>query len=88
MEHDANAFLDAATRVSFLEDVIEEKRVKPEDIEELNKLAEILHEQVLNLKADACEVLKSEGFVVKPGDKITGFTRDRNLETITVVGRN
>lgn len=88
MEHDANAFLDAATRVSFLEDVIEEKRVKPEDIEELNKLAGVLHEQVLSLKADTCEVLKSEGFVVKPGDKITGFTRNNDLETITILGYN
>lgn len=86
MKHDINAYLEADRRVLFLQDVIEEKRVRPEDIEELNKLAEVLYQQVLNLKADACEVLKSEGFVVKPGDTITGFTRERNLETITVIG--
>lgn len=88
MEHDANAFIDAATRVSFLEDVIEENRVKPEDIEELSKIAEVLYKQVQNLKADACDALQNQGFLVKPGDTITGFTKKNKLETVTIIGRN
>ena len=85
MEFDFNAYMKAHTRICFLHDAVESKRILPEDIAALTELATEINRQVIHLRHDATERLEQQGFFIKPGYKITGLNRDGNLETISAL---
>ena len=74
----------AISNLQFIAEVAQDGRSLPQDLELLRELERQLTHEIRNLATDVREKILESGIFVKPGDEITGFTKDNVLETITV----
>lgn len=74
----------AISNLQFIAEVTRDGRPRPEDLDVLRELERQLTHEIRNLATDVKEKILESGIFVKPGDEVTGFTRDNVLETITI----
>lgn len=84
MTFNKDAVTNAVQRIQFIAEATQDGRPRPEDLDALRELERQLTHEIRNLSTDVREKILENGIFVKPGDEITGFTRDNVLETITI----
>lgn len=84
---DCEIYDKADARIRALRAFITDGRVKPEDLLEISELSQTIGGELRKLKAEAAKCLVDQGFLVKPGDTLSGLTIDNRIETITVLNR-
>lgn len=84
MTYDHSVTIDATSKLRFIAEAQKDGRPRPEDLGELREIERKLVSQIRSLSDDVRESILSCGIFVKPGERITGFTKDNSIETISV----
>ena len=84
MTYDHSVTVDATNRLRFIAEAQKNGRPRPEDLSELREIERKLVNQIRVLGDDVRESILSCGIFVKPGERITGFTKDNEIESISI----
>lgn len=84
MTYDHGVIMDATNRLCFIAEAQKDGRPRPEDLDELREIERKLVSQIRSLGDDVRESILSCGIFVKPGERITGFTKDNAIESISI----
>lgn len=84
MTYDHSAIIGATDRLRFIAEAQANQRPRQEDLLELREIERQLVKEIRSLGDDVRESILSCGIFVKPGERITGFTKDNEIESISV----
>ena len=84
MTYDHSVTVDATNRLRFIAEAQKDGRPRPEDLGELREIERKLVNQIRVLGDDVRESILSCGIFVKPGERITGLTKDNEIESISI----
>lgn len=84
MTYDHSVTVDATNRLRFIAEAQKDGRPRPEDLSELREIERKLVNQIRVLGDDVRESILSCGIFVKSGERITGFTKDNEIESISI----
>lgn len=74
----------ALEKILHIQTCAEEGRASEGDLEEVNRCLRLIEQQAEITKDCVRKSLIEQGFYVKPGQKLVGFTKGGLMETITV----